>query len=177
MGELYKELFLESKHLGSVFNGEISPLAESLKREIIGENFKLGKEQFDDDIIYRYTEPGKITGITASYIRRLKVGSDFNDYTSVLEEIDFFKDANHSIFIKNRYVVKCKFFEDDLSKVKEKVLKTRNDINQAKKIISLEFKTLNKEKEVMAIFRGSPDIKHEIYFAYKVLRDYISKGL
>lgn len=173
----YEPLYLEIKHLNSVFKGEISNIEDILKKEIISENFELGNEQYDDDIIYRCTEPGRETEITCSYSRRLNVGNDFNDYECIQEEIDFFKEGNHSIFIKNRYVVKVKFLEDNLDKVKEIIINARNRINKNKKIIALEFKTLREGNEIINIFRQSPDIKHEIYFAYKVLRDYISKGL
>lgn len=168
----YEPLWLETKYLDNVLKGNITPLDNILKKEIFDENFELGSAKFDDNIIYRTSKPGNITGITLSYSRRLKPKKDdFNHYEDVIEEIDFFKDGNHSIFVKGDWLVRLRFLEKDMNKFRKLLFKTRDRVNTPKKIISIDPVIL--KDEVRAEFRGSPDIKHEIYFAYKVLSDFL----
>ena len=98
----YEELYLENKYLSEVLKGNIANLGDILKKEIIGENFSLLNSEFDGDSnsILRVSETGKLTGITTSYIRKIIDGNEFNNWEKVKEEIDFYKDANHSIFLK-----------------------------------------------------------------------------
>ena len=169
----YEELYLENKYLSEVLKGNIANLGDILKKDIIGENFSLLNPEFDGDSnsIYRVSEPGKLTGITTSYIRKIIDGNEFNNWEKVKEEIDFYKDANHSIFLKKDYLVKV-FFSGDSKKISDIIKMTKKIF----KNISFELDRPNNE-EFDIRFGRSSNMKHEIYFAYKVLRDYISKGL